>query len=148
MFWANHLSVEKKRLGRQWHTQWPGEPGSSPSPREGEQGQGRAEERPEWQRHPSPAGGLALDIRVPQGALGLVPALASSCLRLPAGALPALGLQSPFTQQYLFQEQTDGTSSVVQWCRVHLPMQGTQVQPLVQEAPTCCGATRPMCHND
>ena len=87
----------------------------------------------------------ALGIRVPQGALGLVPALASSCLRLLVGALPALVLRSPFTQQYLFQEQTDGTSSVVQWWRVRLPVQGTQVQPLVQEDPTCCGATKPVC---
>ena len=30
--------------------------------------------------------------------------------------------------------------------RIHLPMQGTQVQALVQEDPTCRGATKPM-HN-
>ena len=35
---------------------------------------------------------------------------------------------------------------VVQWLRVHLPMQGTGVQSLVQEDPTC-RATKPMCHN-
>ena len=29
----------------------------------------------------------------------------------------------------------------------HLSMQGTQVQSLVQEDPTCCGATKPMHHN-
>ena len=28
-----------------------------------------------------------------------------------------------------------------------LPMQGTQVRALVQEDPTCCGATKPMRHN-
>ena len=40
-----------------------------------------------------------------------------------------------------------GTSLVAQWLRIHLPMQGTQVQALVREDPTCCGATKPMCHN-
>ena len=38
-------------------------------------------------------------------------------------------------------------SLVVQWPRICLPMQGTQVQSLVQEDPTCCRATKPMCHN-
>ena len=34
--------------------------------------------------------------------------------------------------------------SVVKNC---LPMQGTRVRALVQEDPTCRGATKPMCHN-
>ena len=38
-------------------------------------------------------------------------------------------------------------SLVAQWLRIHLPMQGTQVQASVWEDPTCCGATKPMCHN-
>ena len=38
-------------------------------------------------------------------------------------------------------------SLVVQWLRIRLPMQGTLVRSLVQEDPTCCGATRPMHHN-
>ena len=29
---------------------------------------------------------------------------------------------------------------MVQWIRIHLPVQGTQVQSLVQEDPTCSGA--------
>ena len=37
------------------------------------------------------------------------------------------------------------TSLVVQWWRIHLPMQGTWVWPLVWEDPTCHGATKPMC---
>ena len=37
-------------------------------------------------------------------------------------------------------------SLVVQWLRIHLPMQGTQVQSLVQEDSTCCRATKPMYH--
>ena len=39
------------------------------------------------------------------------------------------------------------TSPVVQWMRIRLPMQGTWVQSLVQEDPTCCWATKPVCHN-
>ena len=37
-----------------------------------------------------------------------------------------------------------GTSLVVQWLRIRLPMQGTQVQALVREDPTCHGATKPV----
>ena len=40
-----------------------------------------------------------------------------------------------------------GTSLVAQWLRICLPMQGTQVQPLVQEDPTCHGETKPMHHS-
>ena len=40
-----------------------------------------------------------------------------------------------------------GTSLVAQWLRIHLPTQGTRVRSLVQEDPTCHGATKPMCHN-
>ena len=40
-----------------------------------------------------------------------------------------------------------GTSLVAQWLRICLPMQGTQVWALVQEDPTCHGATKPMGHN-
>ena len=39
------------------------------------------------------------------------------------------------------------TSLVVQWLRIHLPMQGTRVRALVQEDPTCHGATKPVRHN-
>ena len=34
-----------------------------------------------------------------------------------------------------------GASLVVQWIRIRLPMQGTQVRSLVREDPTCRGAT-------
>ena len=40
-----------------------------------------------------------------------------------------------------------GTSLVVQWLRVYLPLQGTQVQSLVREDPTCLRATQPVHHN-
>ena len=39
------------------------------------------------------------------------------------------------------------TSLVAQWLRIHLPMQGTWVQALVWEDATCCGVTKPVCHN-
>ena len=40
-----------------------------------------------------------------------------------------------------------GTSLVAQWLRVRLPMQGTRVQSLVWEDPTCHRSTKPMRHN-
>ena len=41
----------------------------------------------------------------------------------------------------------DRTSPVVQWLRIHLAMQGPQVQPLVWEDDTCYKATKSMSHN-
>ena len=38
-------------------------------------------------------------------------------------------------------------SLVAQWLGVRLPMQGTRVQSLVPEDPTCCGAAGPVHHN-
>ena len=40
-----------------------------------------------------------------------------------------------------------GTSLVAQWLRIRLLMQGTRVQALVQEDPTCHGATKSVSHN-
>ena len=40
-----------------------------------------------------------------------------------------------------------GISLVVQWLRIHLPMQGTVVQSLIWEAPTCHMPTKAMHHN-
>ena len=45
------------------------------------------------------------------------------------------------------ERQAGGTSLVVQWLRVHLPMQGTQVPSLAWEGSTCLGAKKPMCHS-
>ena len=36
---------------------------------------------------------------------------------------------------------------MVQWVRLRLPMQGTEVQPLVWGVPTCLGGAKPACHN-
>ena len=41
----------------------------------------------------------------------------------------------------------EGASLVAQWLKIFLPMQGTRVQALVWEDPTCRGATRPVSHN-
>ena len=35
------------------------------------------------------------------------------------------------------------TPVVAQWLRIHLPVEGTWVQSLVQEVPMCRGATKP-----
>ena len=40
-----------------------------------------------------------------------------------------------------------GTSLVAQWLRICLPMQGTRVQALVREDPTCRGAAKPVHRN-
>ena len=50
-------------------------------------------------------------------------------------------------QKWNFKNNTIGASLVAQWLRIRLPMQGTWVRALVQEDPTCCGATRPVYHN-
>ncbi|KAJ8789313.1 hypothetical protein J1605_021840 [Eschrichtius robustus] len=44
-------------------------------------------------------------------------------------------------------ESTGGTSLVAQWLRIRLPVQGTRVRALVQEDPTCRGASNPVRHN-
>ena len=48
---------------------------------------------------------------------------------------------------YFFKKHALGTSLVMQLLRICLPIQGTQVQSLVQEDPTCHGATKPVRHN-
>ena len=46
-----------------------------------------------------------------------------------------------------FLKSSLGASLVAQWLRIHLPVQGTRVQALIQEDPTCRRATKPVCHN-
>ena len=38
-------------------------------------------------------------------------------------------------------------SLVAWWIRIRLPTQGTWIRSLVKEDSTCCGATKPVCHN-
>ena len=47
----------------------------------------------------------------------------------------------------LSKEDHPWTSLVAQWLRIRLSMQETWVRALVQEDPTCCGATKHMCQN-
>ena len=46
-----------------------------------------------------------------------------------------------------YKETKYWASLVAQWLRVCLPMQGTRVQALVWEDPTCRGAAGPLSHN-
>ena len=47
----------------------------------------------------------------------------------------------------MYENHSSRTSLVVQWIRIHLPMQETQVQSLVQEDSTCRRATGTVCHH-
>ena len=49
--------------------------------------------------------------------------------------------------RHTWSRLTTWASLVAQWLRICLPMQGTRVQALVWEDPTCRGATRPVSHN-
>ena len=62
----------------------------------------------------------------------------------------------PFKQTWKLGSRNSGlslskdmlqASLVAQWLRIRLPMQGTWVQSLVREDPTCRGAAKPVCHN-
>ena len=66
-----------------------------------------------------------------------------------AGLIPGWGARIPHASWPKNQNiKTEaGTSLVVQWLRICLPMQGTRVRSLVQEDPTCRGATKLVYHN-
>ena len=59
----------------------------------------------------------------------------------------ALSLSMSLSQISCFKILGHGTSLVAQWLRIRLPMQGTRVRALVQEDPTCRGASKPVHHN-
>ena len=46
-----------------------------------------------------------------------------------------------------FGRTQTGTSPVVQWLIIRLAIQGTPLWSLVWKDPTCCGATKPVCHS-
>ena len=52
-----------------------------------------------------------------------------------------------FYKEILLIKRLLWTSLVVQWVRIHLPLQGTQVQSLLQEDSSGLGAAGPVCHN-
>ena len=56
-------------------------------------------------------------------------------------------IQNKLVLIFMFKIENRGASLVLQWLRIHLPMQGTRVQALVQKGPTYYGATKPMHHN-
>ena len=57
-----------------------------------------------------------------------------------------------FRYMYILPQQkwlkaARGTSLVVQWLRILLPMQWARFPSLVREDPICCGATKPVHHS-
>ena len=48
---------------------------------------------------------------------------------------------------FLFKKKFRWDSVVVQWLKIPQPIQGTRVQSLDQEDPTCHGATKSVGHN-
>ena len=86
------------------------------------------------------------------GALFLPTSRKSPCEGRVVLQLPGLHDGFPLTQ-CSSQSKTEskifgvGTSLVVQWLRIRLPMQGRWVQALVQEDPTCHRATKSVRHN-
>ena len=52
-----------------------------------------------------------------------------------------------FNIQICYKSHPFRSSLVAQWLRIRLPMQGTQVQSLVQEDPTSRRTTKPVRHN-
>ena len=68
------------------------------------------------------------------------------CLPSPQGQSEVAG--SPVTMPLSWIKNGEpGTSLVVQWLRIRLPMQGTRVRALVREDPTGHEATKPVRHN-
>ena len=55
--------------------------------------------------------------------------------------------QSWWGKSLQIEIQRPWASLVAQWLRIRVPMQGTRVQALVQEDPTCRRATKPVCHS-
>ena len=54
---------------------------------------------------------------------------------------------SPHTCQNVIIKKNTRASLVAQWLRICLRVQGTWVQALVHEDPTCPGTTKPVSHN-
>ena len=69
-------------------------------------------------------------------------------IQLPRQASLLIKKLFPTEPEWALKMLTPGTSLVVKWLRIRLPMQGTRVRALVREDPTCRGATKPVRHND
>ena len=61
--------------------------------------------------------------------------------------LDIIKIKNFWTSKDTIKKVKRGASLVAQWLGICLPMQGTWVQFLVQEDPTCRGATKPVHHN-
>ena len=84
-----------------------------------------------------PEGQLSQEPREPQNSF--------SKLRI-FGPREKLSLRSQKPRNCPFKMK-GGNSLMAQWLRIRLPVQGTRVQSLIQEDPTCRGATKPVRHN-
>ena len=64
---------------------------------------------------------------------------------IPRTEEPGAGGYSPWShkESNTTEQLTLSLSLVVQWLRIHLPVQGTQIQSLVWKDPTCHRATKP-----
>ena len=54
------------------------------------------------------------------------------------------GKKSDISSKKYLSIMKQGTSLVVRWLRIHLPIYGTYVQALVREDPICCRAAKPV----
>ena len=59
----------------------------------------------------------------------------------------SMGQEQDANIQIKFRDSQGRASLVVQWLRIHLPIQRIQVRSLVQEDATCRGATKPVGHS-
>ena len=74
------------------------------------------------------------------------------CKQINGQRINLQNIQATHAAQYQEKKKTQSkngqrASLVAQWLRICLLMQGTRVQALVWEDPTCRGATRPVSHN-
>ena len=58
---------------------------------------------------------------------------------------PSFCVLEGFGSALIFSMDLGVAALVVQWLRLYLPVQGTWVRSLVQEDPTCQGATKLLC---
>ena len=57
------------------------------------------------------------------------------------------GLSQHMTKPSGLKGSRQRTSLVVQWLRIHLPMEGMWVRSRVGEGPTCCRAAKLVCQH-
>ena len=104
-------------------------------------GWGNIPQRRKWQ----PAPGFFLDNSMDRGAWQ-VHEVTKSQTRLSDWHFDFHRGQTYSSRKQLFKD-THRTPLVVQWLRIHLPMQGTWIWSLIQKYSTCCRAAKPMHHN-